>query len=145
MANAMASSSSSSGSIATLVAQSAERRKKIKADVDEAEDPLALYDNHLTWTLDKFPPAQLHVSGIVEFLEEGTRYLLGDSSYKGDLRYLKLWTTYAVLVDKPSTVFKFVLSHGIGTSLARLYEEYALALERENRYVQIIPVSFRPI
>ncbi|KZV72648.1 hypothetical protein PENSPDRAFT_750786 [Peniophora sp. CONT] len=134
MANAMASSSSSSGSISTLVAQSAERRKKIKADVDEAEDPLALYDNHLTWTLDKFPPAQLHVSGIVEFLEEGTRYLLGDSSYKGDLRYLKLWTTYAVLVDKPSTVFKFVLSHGIGTSLARLYEEYALALERENRH-----------
>ena len=135
MANAMASSSSSTGSISTLVAQSAERRKKIKADIDDAEDPLALYDNHLTWTLDKFPPAQLHLSGIVEFLEEGTRHLQGDTSYKGDLRYLRLWTTYALLVDKPSTVFKFILSHGIGTSLARLYEEYALALERENRYV----------
>ena len=40
---------------------------------------------------------------------------------------------FAVLVDRPSVVFKFVLSHNIGVMYAQLYEDYALVLEKEKR------------
>ena len=87
------------------------------------------------WVFDNYPSEHLASSGLIELLEEATRRYKDDSSYKGDLRCLKLWTLYASLVDKPRSVFKFTLTNGIGTAYALLFEEYALALERDSWYV----------
>jgi checkpoint serine/threonine-protein kinase len=118
-----------------LNAESSRRRSQIASEVDEADDPLALYDNFVKWIFNEFPREHLPSSGLVELLEEATRRYKDDSSYKSDLRYLKLWTLYASLVDKPSVVYKFILTNGIGTVYALLFEDYALTLERDGRCV----------
>jgi checkpoint serine/threonine-protein kinase len=119
--------------IAQLTRDAAKRRARLASDLENADDPLALYERLVRWTTDAFPPEFVHVSGLLEILEEATRHFSKDKDYKGDLRYLRLWSTYATLVDRPATVFKFVMSHGIGLAYAQLYEDYADALEREKR------------
>ena len=122
-------------SLDALSAESSKLRSQIASRVDKADGPLELYDRFVKWIFDKYPSEYLASSGLIELLEEATRRYKNDSSYKGDLRSLKLWTLYASLVDKPSSVFKFTLTNGIGIVYALLFEEYALALERDSRYV----------
>ncbi|KAH9051945.1 Mad3/BUB1 homology region 1-domain-containing protein [Lactarius vividus] len=121
-------------SLDALNAESSNLRSQIASQVDKADDPLELYDRFVKWIFDNYPSEHFASSGLIELLEEATRRYKDDSSYKGDLRYLKLWTLYASLVDKPSIVFKFILTNGIGTVYALLFEEYALALERDRRH-----------
>ena len=130
------SASSSAGrqsSLDALNAESSRLRSQIASEIDEADDPLELYDRFVKWIFDKYPREHFASSGLIELLEEATRRYKDDSSYKSDLRYFKLWTLYASLVDKPSVVYKFVLTNGIGTVYALLFEDYALALERDGR------------
>jgi checkpoint serine/threonine-protein kinase len=136
MSRSHSSSSSTSKnrqSIDAINAESSRRRSQIASEIDEADDPLALYDRFVKWIFDEYPREHLASSGLVELLEEATRRYKDDSSYKSDLRYLKLWTLYASLVDKPSVVYKFILTNGIGTVYALLFEDYALTLERDGR------------
>lgn len=127
----------------SLNSESSRRRSQIASEIDEADDPLALYDRFVKWIFAEYPREHLASSGLIELLEEATRRYKSDSSYKSDLRYLKLWTLYASLVDKPSVVYKFILTNGIGTVYALLFEDYALTLERDGRCVIIVlPVSF---
>ena len=118
-----------------LNSESSRRRSQIASEIDEADDPLALYDSFVKWIFAEYPREHLASSGLIELLEEATRRYKSDSSYKSDLRYLKLWTLYASLVDKPSVVYKFILTNGIGTVYALLFEDYALTLERDGRCV----------
>jgi|SRR5712671_446983 len=120
-------------SLDVLNAESSRLRSQIASEIDEADDPLALYDRFVKWIFDEYPREHLASSGLVELLEEATRRYKEDSSYKSDLRYLKLWTLYASLVDKPSVVYKFIITTGIGTVYALLFEDYALTLERDGR------------
>ena len=101
-------------SLDALSAESSKLRSQIASRVDKADGPLELYDRFVKWIFDKYPSEYLASSGLIELLEEATRRYKNDSSYKGDLRSLKLWTLYASLVDKPSSVFKFTLTNGIG-------------------------------
>ena len=135
MSRSHSSSSTSENrqSIDAINAESSRRRSQIASEIDEAEDPLALYDRFVKWIFDEYPREHLASSVLVELLEEATRRYKDDSSYKSDLRYLKLWTLYASLVDKPSVVYKFILTNGIGTVYALLFEDYALTLERDGR------------
>ena len=135
MSRSHSSSSTSENrqSIDAISAESSRRRSQIASEIDEAEDPLALYDRFVKWIFDEYPREHLASSVLVELLEEATRRYKDDSSYKSDLRYLKLWTLYASLVDKPSVVYKFILTNGIGTVYALLFEDYALTLERDGR------------
>jgi checkpoint serine/threonine-protein kinase len=126
-------STSKQSSLDALNAESSRLRLQIASEIDEADDPLELYDRFVKWIFDKYPREHFASSGLVELLEEATRRYNGDPSYKSDLRYLKLWTLYASLVDKPSAVYKFILTNGIGTVYALLFEDYALALERDGR------------
>ncbi|KAI9512103.1 hypothetical protein F5148DRAFT_1373397 [Russula earlei] len=121
-------------SLDALNAESSRLRSKIASEIQEADDPLALYDSFVKWIFDEYPREHLASSGLIELLEEATRRYMNDSSYKSDLRYLKLWTLYASLVDKPSVVYKFILTNGIGTVYALLFEDYALTLERDGRH-----------
>jgi len=123
-------------SLDAINAESSRLRSQIASEIDEADDPLALYDRFVKWIFDKYPREHLASSGLIEQLEEATRRYKDDSSYKSDLRYLKLWMLYASLVDKPSVVYKFILTNGIGTVYALLFEDYALTLERDGRCVR---------
>ncbi|KAH9994849.1 Mad3/BUB1 homology region 1-domain-containing protein [Russula vinacea] len=136
MSRSHSSSSTSENrqSIYAINAESSRRRSQIASEIDEADDPLALYDCFVKWIFDEYPREHLTSSGLVELLEEATRRYKDDSSYKSDLRYLKLWTLYASLVDKPSVVYKFILTNGIGTVYALLFEDYASTLERDGRH-----------
>ena len=135
MSRSHSSSSTSENrqSIDAISAESSRRRSQIASEIDEADDPLALYDCFVKWIFDEYPREHLASSVLVELLEEATRRYKDDFSYKSDLRYLKLWTLYASLVDKPSVVYKFILTNGIGTVYALLFEDYALTLERDGR------------
>jgi checkpoint serine/threonine-protein kinase len=136
MSRSHSSSSTSANrqsSLDAISAESSRRRSQIASEIDEADDPLALYDRFVKWIFDEYPHEHLASSGLIELLEEATRRYKDDSSYKSDLRYLKLWTLYASLVDKPSVVYKFILTNGIGTVYALLFEDYALTLERDGR------------
>ncbi|KAI0303769.1 hypothetical protein B0F90DRAFT_1924710 [Multifurca ochricompacta] len=114
------SSSSANGqpSLDTLNAESLKLRSQITSEIDEADDPLELYDRFVMWIFDKYPREHLASSGLIELLEEATRRYKDDSSYKSDLR----------------VVYKFILTNGIGTVYALLFEDYALTLERDGRY-----------
>ena len=137
MSRSHSSSSTSAGRqpLDAINAESSRLRSQIASEIDEADDPLALYDRFVKWIFDEYPREHLASSGLIEQLEEATRRYKDDSSYKSDLRYLKLWTLYASLVDKPSVVYKFILTNGIGTVYALLFEDYALTLERDGRCV----------
>ncbi|KAI0926092.1 hypothetical protein AcV5_008647 [Taiwanofungus camphoratus] len=111
-------------------------RAQIATALQEDPDPLTAYDGFVKWTLDNYPREQLSHSGLIELLEEATRRFKDDTAYKGDLRYLKIWSLYASHVEDPTTIYAFLLAHDIGTVYAQTYWEYATALERSGRRPQ---------
>lgn len=121
-----------------LTAGTVRRRAAIQNQVDDdVEDPLAVYDQYVQWTLSNYPPEFIGLSGLLETLEEATRKFKGDEAIKADRRYLKMWFLYGSLVDRPSVVFKHLLTRGIGLGSAQLYLDYSLILERAGRCVTL--------
>ncbi|KAG8213013.1 Mad3/BUB1 homology region 1-domain-containing protein [Butyriboletus roseoflavus] len=112
--------------------QRAEYRASIKEALEEDEDPLAAYDDFIKWTSRTFPENDPG-SGLIQLLEEVTRKFKDDARYSGDLRYLKLWCSYAKMVEKPGLVYAYLVKREIGCVYGLLWEEYALALEKEGR------------
>ncbi|KIJ62801.1 hypothetical protein HYDPIDRAFT_113900 [Hydnomerulius pinastri MD-312] len=115
-----------------LAQERAEYRASIAEAIDEDEDPLAAYDDFIKWTSRSFPEND-PASGLIQLLEEATRKFKDDERYSGDLRYLKLWCSYAKVVEKPSVVYPYLVKKEIGCVYGLLWEEYALALEKEGR------------
>ncbi|KAI0322915.1 Mad3/BUB1 homology region 1-domain-containing protein [Amylostereum chailletii] len=116
-------------------------RLRINVEValeDEDDDPLEAYCQIIYWTVENYPQGHTTESGLLELLEEATRVLKNDRDglWKGDMRYLKLWVLYASNVEKPATIFKYLLANEIGTSFALLYEELAIVLERNGRQTE---------
>jgi len=109
----------------------AEYRASIAEALEEDEDPLAAYDDFIRWT--SRTCSDDPNSGLVQLLEEATRKFKDDARYSGDLRYLKIWCSYAKVVEKPSTVYAYLVKREIGCVYALLWEEYAIALEKEGR------------
>jgi len=101
-------------------------------DDDEA---LLAYVQLVNWTVEHYPQGHSAESGILELLEEATRVLKERRGCKDDPRYLRLWVMYARYVDKPEVIYEYLLANDIGTTWAALYEEYAMTLERDGRYV----------
>ncbi|EJF64965.1 hypothetical protein DICSQDRAFT_153131, partial [Dichomitus squalens LYAD-421 SS1] len=107
-------------------------RAQLATALTEDADPLAAYDSFVKWTVDSYGP-HLAQSGLLELLEEATRYFVDDDAYKSDLRYLKLWLLYASHVEDPTVIYAFLHSKNIGKIYAQTYQEYADALERRGR------------
>ncbi|KAG2142459.1 Mad3/BUB1 homology region 1-domain-containing protein [Suillus clintonianus] len=115
-------------------------RKRFRMNVqialeDDDDDPLEAYSRFVQWTVENYPQGQSAESGLLELLEEATRILKDNRNgrWKGTSMYLKLWVLYASYVEKPTTIYKFLLANDIGTNHALLYEEHAAALERAGR------------
>lgn len=106
--------------------------------IDEADDPLDVYDRYVKWTLDAYPTAQATPqSGLLPLLERATKTFQSSSHYKNDPRYLKIWLHYIRLFsDAPREVFVFLARHSIGEGLALYYEEFAAWLENAGRWSQ---------
>jgi len=128
-------------------AKLSETRNRLRINVeialdDEDGDPLEAYCRLVYWTVENYPQGHSAESGLLELLEEATRALKDDrdGKWRGDLKYLKLWLLYASYVEKPTTIYKFLIANDIGTEFALLYEEHAAVLERDGRYV--FPVFF---
>ncbi|KAK3724398.1 protein kinase [Vermiconidia calcicola] len=114
-----------------------EFEKELK-NIDEADDPLDVYDRYVKWTLDAYPSAQATPqSQLLPLLERATKTFQTSDHYKNDPRYLKLWLHYIRLFsDAPREVFVFLARHSIGESLALYYEEFAAWLENAGRWSQ---------
>lgn len=112
--------------------------EKELAAIDEADDPLDVYDRYVKWTLDAYPSAQATPqSQLLPLLERATKAFQSSCHYKNDPRYLKLWLHYIRLFsDAPREAFVFLARHGIGESLALYYEEFAAWLENAGRWTQ---------
>ncbi|KZT20163.1 hypothetical protein NEOLEDRAFT_1141133 [Neolentinus lepideus HHB14362 ss-1] len=120
----------------TLKRLSSEReilRAKVSAALQEEEDPLATYVQLIKWTEENYRGALLGQSGLLVLLETACRTFIDDPSYKGDLRYFKIWARYGSLVDHSSMVYSYLLDKEIGIVFSQLYDEYAQALERERQ------------
>lgn len=115
-----------------LEQERAEYRTSIAEALEEDEDPLAAYDDFIKWTSRTFPESDPG-SGLIQLLEEATRKFKDDARYSGDLRYLKLWCAYAKMVEKSTLVHAYLVKKDIGCVYGLLWEEYALALEKEGR------------
>ncbi|KAG1886963.1 hypothetical protein F4604DRAFT_2040720 [Suillus subluteus] len=113
---------------AQLDQEKEEYRASIAEALQEDEDPLAAYDDFVKWTAQQYSADDL--------LEETTRRFKDDLRYKGDLRYLKLWSAYAKQVERPTIIYSYLVKHDIGCVYALLYEEYAGALEKEGRHTE---------
>lgn len=121
-------------------ANSKERQafEKELALIDEADDPLDVYDRYVKWTLDAYPSAQsTPQSGLLPLLERATKTFQSSPHYKNDPRYLKIWLHYIRLFsDAPREVFVFLSRNSIGDGLALYYEEFAAWLENAGRWSQ---------
>ena len=108
------------------------------SQIDEADDPLDVYDRYVKWTLDAYPSAQATPqSQLLPLLERATKTFLQSPHYKNDPRYLRLWLRYIQLFsDAPRETFVFLARQGIGESLALFYEEFAAWLEGAGRWAQ---------
>jgi len=108
------------------------------ASIEEADDPLDVYDRYVKWTLDTYPSAQsTPQSQLLPLLERATKAFLSSETYKNDPRYLKLWLHYIrFFSDAPRESFIFLSRNGVGESLALYYEEYAAWLESAGRWTQ---------
>ncbi|KAK6006851.1 hypothetical protein QM012_005859 [Aureobasidium pullulans] len=106
--------------------------------IDEADDPLDIYDRYVKWTLDTYPSAQsTPQSQLLPLLERATRAFLSSPQYKNDPRYLKLWLHYIrFFSDAPRETFVFLNRNGVAESLALYYEEFAAWLEQADRWTQ---------
>ena len=79
---------------------------------------------------------------LLTILEETCRKFKDDYGYRGDLRFLKIWLTYAQRVENPDHIYVYLLKHGIGTIYAHLYEDYATSLESKNRYDRLCDIFY---
>jgi checkpoint serine/threonine-protein kinase len=108
------------------------------ANIDEADDPLDVYDRYVKWTLDAYPSAQATPqSQLLPLLERATKAFQTSTHYKNDPRYLKIWLHYIrFFSDAPREVFIFLARHNIGDGLALYFEEFAAWLENAGRWNQ---------
>jgi checkpoint serine/threonine-protein kinase len=127
------------------LSQSQDLKNRIKQDfekelaaVDDADDPLDVYDRYIKWTMQAYPSAQAtHESNLLPLIEKATKAFLSGTMYKNDPRYLKLWLLYIKLfADSPRETYAFLAKHGVGDGLALYYEEFAAWLESNGRWSQ---------
>ncbi|CAE6354199.1 unnamed protein product [Rhizoctonia solani] len=108
----------------------ARHQEAVQIALDEDEDPMAAYVGYVDWVVECYPAGSNSESGLVPLLERATREFREDPRYINDLRYLKLWICYAGIVEKPETIYAYLLANDIGSVWELFYIEYANTLER---------------
>lgn len=99
--------------------------------LDDQDDPLDIYIQHLAWTHQMYPQGNTAI--FIELLQNATERFKTDRRYKSDPRYLKIWIEYAQYIEDPLDIYKFLARNEIGQTLALFYEEYAAYYEKKKR------------
>ncbi|KAJ7104167.1 hypothetical protein B0H15DRAFT_808841 [Mycena belliarum] len=117
-----------------LSAERAQFQASLSTALRDDDDPLAAYDQFVKWTVKNYADDD-PTSGLRELLQQATNAFKGDSTYKTDLRYLKLWLLYVRQLTRAEGIATFasLLANSIGTSYSILYEEYANVLELDGK------------
>lgn len=102
-------------------------------DFEELDDPLQVYLNYIDWTHRNFLQGASSSSGLFSLLERCASKFRDVPHYKNDSRYLKVWLEYIEYHDTPRDAYIYLATKGIGTKLARFYEEFAHHLELKDR------------
>ncbi|KAG8747306.1 hypothetical protein FRC10_001485 [Ceratobasidium sp. 414] len=110
----------------------AKHQEAVRIAIEEDEDPIAAYVVYVDWVVECYPAGSNSESGLVPLLERATREFREDPRYINDLRYLKLWICYAGIVEKPETIYAYLLANDIGSVWELFYVEYANTLERNR-------------
>ncbi|QRW04081.1 protein kinase [Ceratobasidium sp. AG-Ba] len=110
----------------------AKHQEAVRIAIEEDEDPVAAYVAYVDWVVECYPAGSNSESGLVPLLERATREFREDPRYINDLRYLKLWICYAGIVEKPETIYAYLLANDIGSVWELFYVEYANTLERSR-------------
>ncbi|CAK5268434.1 unnamed protein product, partial [Mycena citricolor] len=120
-----------------LSAERAHFKKSLSRALTEDEDPLATYDAFVKWTVKNYAEND-PASELLQLLEEATDAFQGDSNYKTDLRYLKLWILRIRHLPRDQGITKFasLMADSIGVSYSLFYEEYAALLEKDGRFAE---------
>ena len=87
------------------------------------DDPLSLHESLISAYLVAHNNSKYLMS-----LERCTQLFFSDKRYKNDVRYLRIWLTYAKHCKQPRDIFDFLEAHGIGKELAVFYEEWSKVL-----------------
>ncbi|GAA5802469.1 hypothetical protein HPULCUR_007934 [Helicostylum pulchrum] len=101
--------------------------------LEELDDPLDVYIQHVAWTIEMFPEGSVEYD-LMTVLHDATNKFKNDPLYKQDPRYLKLWMEYSKWVEEPIEIFEFLIKNEIGKKLALFYEEYASYFESLQKY-----------
>ncbi|KAG7451159.1 uncharacterized protein BT62DRAFT_941869 [Guyanagaster necrorhizus] len=109
-------------------------QSRLSTSLEEEEDPLATYVQFVQW-INKNYADNDPSSALQEVLKDAIATFKNDSTYKNDLRYLKLWIQYARTMDCSAAVVAYasLMKNQIGISYSVLYEEYAELLEAEGK------------
>ncbi|CAO3655841.1 unnamed protein product [Mucor hiemalis] len=102
-------------------------RKKFEEQldtVDEQDDPLDIYVQHINWTHAMYPQGQSSEFNFVGLSSDVTNRFKSNPRYKSDPRYLKLW---------------------MRQGLALFYEEYSAYFERLKKVNEAVEVYERGI
>ncbi|RHY89295.1 hypothetical protein DYB37_005219 [Aphanomyces astaci] len=91
------------------------------------DDPLTSWLEYYKWVQECFPSDMKKNSTV---LEQITHEFKGTKKYRNDVRYMKLWVTYADKVEKPLDVFTFLYKNKIGDKLALFYIAWAFLCEK---------------
>ncbi len=99
-----------------------EQRAKCEAAVRDytGDDPLVPWLDYLTWTQQTFGAGGSR-SQLLLLLDACTKTFQSEERYRNDIRYLKVWITYADTVADPTEVFAFLESNKIGASLRDMF------------------------
>src|SRR5258708_19188368 len=87
------------------------------------DDPLSLHESLISAYLVAHNNSKYLMS-----LERCTQLFFSDKRYKNDIRYLRIWLTYAKHCKQPRDIFDFLEAHGVGKELAVFYEEWSKVL-----------------
>ena len=115
-----------------LEQERAEYRANIAQAIEEDEDPLAAYDDFIGRVVRVLTQPQLWSCPIVG---GGHTKIQRRCALYGDFRYLKIWCSYAKVVEKASVVYAYLVKREIGCVYAQLWEECTISLEEGGRYV----------
>jgi hypothetical protein len=110
-------------------------RDKFEANIHNysGKDPLVPWLQYIGWTQETFVGGGKK-SQLIPLLEKCTKAFQKDNIYKNDIRYLKVWITYADCIADPEDVFNFLTNNGIGLMLALFYQAWALVYQAKQKF-----------
>ncbi|BFZ17353.1 hypothetical protein BsWGS_20394 [Bradybaena similaris] len=95
------------------------------------DDPFSVWERYIKWTEQHYPKGG-HDGQLLKLLERCLREFQADERYTNDPRFIHMWIKFACFTEDPVVVFSYMFDNGIGDSVAALYLEWALSLERNG-------------